>query len=138
MNAVVAIVGAVFTALLGYFGLRYTAKSSKQAQELAAMRSMEQERLKVESDAYKRARDNYDAALDTMQSEIDALKDGRSYDRTEHSRQIEDLRVRVRELEQAQIEAHVRVTTLVAYTRVLIQLLRDNKITYPAPPSDLH
>jgi hypothetical protein len=27
---------------------------------------------------------------------------------------------------------------LVAYTRVLIQLLRDNKITYPAPPSDLH
>lgn len=138
VSVVATVIGGILTAIIGYIGLRYTAKSSRQAQDQAALRSMDQERLKVESEAYKRARENYDAALDTMQSEIDALKDGRKYDRTEHTRQIEDLRHRVRELEQSQVESQIKLTTLVNYTRILIQLLRDNGITYPAPPPDLN
>lgn len=138
MPAILTIVGVVVTAILGYFGVRYTARASRSAQELAAQRALESERLKIEAESYARARQNYDAALSTMQGEIEALKNGRAYDRSEHDRQISELKGRVRELEESRRMDDATITTLVAYIRALLIILRENAITYPPPPPDLH
>lgn len=132
-----AFVGVIITAFLGYLGLRFTAQSSRKAQQQTEERTAALERSKVDAQAYERARENYDSALKTMQSQIDALKTGRQYDREEHSRQINELRERLRELEDARRVDRATIATLAAYARVLLGILRDNKLAYPPPPDHL-
>lgn len=132
-----ALIGVLVTALAGYVGVRYTARSARAAQEEAERRANDLEKNKVDALAYERARDNYDAAIATMQREIDQLKAGREYDRQEHKRQIESLQNRVQELETARASDRATISSLVAYVKVLLDLLRDNRIAYPPPPTHL-
>lgn len=132
-----ALVGVVITAIIGFVGVRYTARSSRAAQDLAMQRAAELERTKVDSQAYQRARENYDSAIDTLQTQVEQLKEGREYDREEHKRHMDQLRTRLHELETARELDRMTIATLAAYARVLLALLRDHKIEYPAPPPDL-
>lgn len=136
-TALFSLGGVIVTAFLGFLGIQYTARSSRNAQEQATKRAAELERTKVDAQAYQRARENYDSALSVMQGQIEALKSGREYDRQEHTRQIGELRDRVRELDEARRADRATIVTLAAYARVLLSLLRDNSIAYPPPPPDL-
>lgn len=132
-----SLIGVFLTAIAGFVGVRFTARSARKAQLEAEQRADQLEKNKVDSLAYARARENYDSAIATLKQEVSELKSGREYDRQEHKRQIESLQSRVRELETSRQVDRMTIATLAAYANVLLGLLRDNEIAYPPPPPDL-
>jgi hypothetical protein len=105
----------VITALLGYLGVRTTSRSARRTAEQAAIRAGAVEQVKIDAQAYERARESYEAALAVsnqrivgMQENIDRVRQERRADREEFNEEVRDLRDR---LALADLE-HERLRTL--------------------------
>jgi uncharacterized membrane-anchored protein YhcB (DUF1043 family) len=129
----VAIIGAIASILIAVIANRFTSRSAMAAQR----RAQEMETTKVDAEAYKRARENYDAALEAQNGRIASLQLEMSEDRGEYRQAIADLKERIRELEAARRNDQLKIRTLIAYMRDLIALLRVNHIEIPVMPTEL-
>jgi septal ring factor EnvC (AmiA/AmiB activator) len=121
-----AVLGTFVTAFLTYLGVRYTQRQVAKATE----QQTKLEQTKVDADAYGRARDNYEAALDTLRDQVKDLQDAR---RTDHS-EVEQLKRRIEDLERFRRADRTTIQQLSAYIRALLRLLREAGITPPPPP----
>lgn len=111
------LLGVVITALLGYLGVRTTTRSARRTAEEAATRSSAVEQVKIDAQAYERARESYEAALAVsnqrivgMQENIDRVRQERRADRDEFNDEVRDLRDRLAlaDLEQERLRTKLR------------------------------
>lgn len=129
----VAIVGAVASVAVAVIANRFTARSAAAAQRRAASI----ERTKVDAEAYRRARESYDAALATQEKRIEQLQTDMAEDRGEYRAEIAECKARIRELEEARRGDRLQIRTLALYARGLIGILRAHEIEYPTPPPEM-
>ncbi len=130
---VVAFIGAIGSVIAVFIANRFTSRSARRAQRQAA----EIERTKVDAQAYARARESYDAALATQTRRIAELQEEMVGDRAEYRSEIADCRSRIRELDEARRSDRNRMRALGEYVRVLIGVLRQHDIPFPAMPVEL-
>ena len=133
---------SLVVAVLGFYGIRFTARQSTQAK-----------RSEIEAGAYTRAKDILEAAATRQDKEIARLGAQAIEQEERHRRQIAELREerrehdgllnsRLDEMESQRLSDKQRIEALEnrnnalgSYIRALIRLLRDNEISPPpAPP----
>lgn len=129
----IAVIGAIASILVAVIANRYTSRAATNAQR----RTQEMETTKVDAEAYKRARENYDAALETQAHRIEELQRQIAEDRGEYRQAIADCKERIRELEEARRNDQLKIRALISYLRDLVALLRINSIDFPSPPVEL-
>ncbi len=142
-TVVVAIISAAAVAITGaftYAGVRFTQRQARLAAErtaeferAAAERAEALERRSVDAQAFERARATWDAHVEDLTEQVDAL-------RTEAERLREEarqLRQRLDDLEVGRAADRVRIRELTAYARDLLRILAHHEITYPPPPEGL-
>lgn len=119
---------------------RYAARGARSAQE-AAQRI---ENTKVDAEAYKRARESYDAALKEQEQRIARLRKEMEDDRREHERDMAECLRRIERLEGDLERDRGRLRRLAsdlaklsAWARRLIRSLRSQGIAYDPPPIEL-
>jgi septal ring factor EnvC (AmiA/AmiB activator) len=129
----IAIIGAVASIMAVILTNRVATRSAQAAQR----RTAEIERTKVDSEAYKRARDNYDAALATQDKRIRELTTEMEDDRREYRAEIAECKSRIRELEDARTQDRRTLVVLAAWARQILVILRSHEIEFPPPPPEL-
>lgn len=128
----VAIVGAIASVAAVLITNRFTARSAQSAQR----RTAEIERTKVDAEAYARARESYESALATQKKQLEQLQRETAEDRGEYRTAINELKVRIRELEAAHRYDQMRLREFVVWARHVVALMREHGVEYPLPPDD--
>lgn len=166
----IALIGGSFGGLgsvLIYFGVRFTARSSVQAQAEArkledskATAAVAAEKSRIESQAYERASKHLLITIAELRTDISNLRTATAEDSQRHRQemaeqddrhrkqiaelreerrdQIAGLNERLDEFEAQRSSDRRLIESLNAYIRQLLRLLRDRDIVPPAPPSGMH
>jgi Cdc6-like AAA superfamily ATPase len=116
------------TALVGSLGgifltNRYAARAARAAQEAAE----KQKTLTIDSESFRRARDNYDAALAEQQHRIDRLRAEMKTDRDEYKRDTDECRQKIAAMRRD-------LTNLREWSRPLLRAARAAGVVHPEPP----
>lgn len=118
--AVIAFFGSAFSIFLTN---RFAARSARAAQEA----SEKQKLLQVDSESFKRARENYDAALAEQERRIERLHREMEQDREEYRAETDECKRRIRGLQRD-------ITALGEWARPLLTAARAAGIRHPNPP----
>lgn len=116
----VAFIGSVVSVVLT---ARYAARSARQAQETAQREA----NARVEADAFKRARENYDAALAEQEKRIVRLRGEMDENRKEYRDDAAEFRRRIESLQRD-------LRALGEWARPLLRAARAAGIKHPDPP----
>lgn len=118
--AVVAFLGSVVSVVLTN---RYAARSARAAQE-----SVERQRAaQVDVDSFRRARENYDAALAEQERRIARLNHEMEEDRVEYRAEVEECKRRIRALQ-------TDLSSLSTWARNLLRSARAAGVPVADPP----
>lgn len=118
--AVIAFMGSVVSIVLTN---RFAARAARAAQESAE----KQKAVQIDSESFKRARENYDAALAEQERRIARLNAELAADRDENRGEVEECKRRI-QLLQADLRA------LGEWARPLLRAARAAGISHPEPP----
>jgi septal ring factor EnvC (AmiA/AmiB activator) len=122
-TVIVAVIAFFGSALSIYLTNRFAARSAKSAQESAE----KQKALQVDSESFKRARDNYDAALTEQENRIERLRREMEQDREEYRNETDECKRRIRGLQRD-------INALSEWARPLLVAARAAGIRHPNPP----
>lgn len=127
-------VGAIITAIGGYFGVRINARNAKQAHAI----TVEIERSKIDAEAYDSAREIWDALINDLRNQVaDQRKELAELRRViaRSNAEVNKLRDRLEDLEAKRAVDHQMIQTVINYARQLRQLLKSNGISAPPAPA---
>jgi small-conductance mechanosensitive channel len=120
-------IATIVVAILGLGGIvltnRYAARSARAAQEAA----QRQKEIQIDTESFKRARDNYDAALIEQERRIERLRREMDQDREDSRRESADCRRQIDELRRD-------LTALREWARPLLRAARAAGVLHPDPP----
>lgn len=154
--ALIAATASLITGIVGFFGVRFTARQSAKAQAKALAledgriaAGVAREKLKIESQAYERAQETLLKTIAELRNDVASLRSAQAEDKAAHRREIDELRAerreqiialnsRVDEVEAQRDGDRKVIESLNAYVRALLRLLRDNKIPPLQPPDGMH
>jgi septal ring factor EnvC (AmiA/AmiB activator) len=117
----------ILIALVALAGTGFTAIQSRRATMVTAASAAEVERIRVEADAYQRARATYEALLDRLQKQLDSMNEqlGRVQDQlasekmtsSELRAKVATLQTQVSALERTVAELRRRLASLGGQSR---------------------
>lgn len=143
-GSTVSIIVAAIALVTSLGGVVLTNRYTARAAERAHKRTKELETGKVDAEAYKRARENYDAAIAQAERRITRLREEIDEDRQEHSREMKEMTDRIDRLEadRARNREYIKKLTrdlheLSEWGREVSAILRSRGIPFPPPPIDL-
>jgi small-conductance mechanosensitive channel len=121
----------VVVAVIAFFGSaasiiltnRFAVRSARSAQE----NSERQKAIQVDSESFKRARENYDAAIAEQEHRIERLRNEIEQDRAEYREEADDCKRRIRALQRD-------IRTLSEWARPLLLAARAAGIEHSNPP----
>jgi biopolymer transport protein ExbB/TolQ len=118
--AVIAMVASIASIVLTN---RYAARSARAAHESA----QRQKETQIDSESFKRARDNYDAAIAEQERRIERIRSEQERDRDEFRRDREECNRRIDSLQR-----DIRVVG--EWARPLLRAAREAGVRHPNPP----
>lgn len=118
--AVIAFFGSAFSI---YLTNRFAARSARAAQEAAEKQKL----LQVDGESFKRARENYDAALAEQERRIERLQREMEQNREEYRAEGDECKRRIRGLQRD-------INALSEWARPLLVAARAAGISHPNPP----